>query len=569
MDAADTHIRKEFDASHPEIFPPWTRPLPPSALRYRCKTVQSMPASITLSDLSWSTPDGVRLFDTLNLTFGHERTGIVGRNGVGKTTLLRLIAGVLAPASGRVRVSGTCAMPRWKTTAQPGETIADLFAARSALALLDRAEAGRADAEALARADWTLPARIAAALIRCGIAADPGTPLTALSAGQRTRAVLAAQIFTEPDFLLLDEPTNTLDRAGRQAVTTLIKEWKGGAIVVSHDRALLEEMDAIVELTSLGVTRYGGPYSAYRLRKDTEAQAAQRDLAHAEKVSAETDLRARRAAERKARKDGAGRRTRATGSHPKVLLDAARNRAEASDGTNARLRDRQRTAADAALTTARAAVDRQRAFHMALPSTGLPSARVVLRLDGVTGGYDDDPPVIRDLSLIVTGPERIVIAGPNGSGKTTLLKLMTGELAPRRGTVALPVPWALLDQHVGPLDPARSLRDNFLRLNGGADPHTARAALARFGFRARDALRRAGELSGGERVRAGLACALAAPVPPRLLILDEPTNHLDLDGIAALETALTTYDGAVVAVSHDAAFLKTLAANRTLELPTP
>ncbi len=525
-----------------------------------------MPASVSLSGLSWSTPDGASLFTDLNLTFGPERTGIVGRNGTGKSTLLRLISGDLRPMSGHVQVSGTIALMRQDAMERPEDTIADLFGMRSALDLLDRAEAGFAGADELAEADWTLPARIEAALLRCGLSAEPQTPLVTLSGGQRSRAALAAMILAEPDFLLLDEPTNNLDRDGRSAVIDLIRGWKGGAIIVSHDRELLEEVDAITELTSLGVTRYGGNYSTFRHRKDTELEAAARDLAHAEKTRSDTARRAQQASERKARKDSAGHRGRAKGDQPKILMDAAKGRAEASGGAGARLRDARREAADEVLSVAREKIEILQPLRMDIPPTGLAAGRTVLRLDRVTGGYDADHPVIRDLSLTITGPERVLIAGPNGSGKTTLLKIITGQIAPQSGLVDLPVPFTLLDQHVRLLDPALTLRDNFRHLNPLADTHMAHAALARFGFRAADALRYAGELSGGERLRAGLACALGATPPPMLLILDEPTNHLDLDGIAALEAALAAYDGAVLVISHDTAFLGSLAPDRTIHL---
>lgn len=346
----------------------------------------------------------------------------------------------------------------------------------------------------------------------------------------------------------------------------LIRGWTGGAIIVSHDRELLEDMDAIVELTSLGATRYGGNYSAFRQQKDSELEVAARDLAHAEKGRADAARRAQQATERKARRDSAGQRARAKGDQPKILMDAARDRAEASGGAGARLRDARREAAEEALSAAREKIEVLKPLHMDIPATGLAPGKMVLRLEGVTGGYDPARPVISNLSLIITGPERVVIAGPNGSGKSTLLKLITGQIAPQRGRVELAVPFALLDQHVGVLDPAQTLRENFQRLNPSADAHMAHAALARFGFRAGDALRRAGELSGGETLRAGLACALGALPPPMLLILDEPTNHLDLDGIVALEAALAAYDGAVLAVSHDAAFLKSLAPDRAIHL---
>ncbi|MCR8547203.1 ATP-binding cassette domain-containing protein [Salipiger sp. P9] len=526
-----------------------------------------MSASVSLSGLSWSTPDGTPLFTDLTLTFGSERTGIVGRNGTGKSTLLRLIAGDLRPASGQLRVTGRLAKMRQEGLAHPGETVADLFGARPALDVIDRAEAGHASAAELAEADWTLPARLEAALERCGLPVAPQTPLASLSGGQRSRASLAALIFAEPDMLLLDEPTNNLDRAGRRAVSRLLQGWTGGAIVVSHDRALLEEMDAIVELTSLGATRYGGNYTAFRQQKDLELEAAAEALAHAEKSRSDAARRAQQAAERKARKDGAGQRARARRDQPKILMDAAKERSEASGGAAARLREARQAAAETALAAARERIEVLQPLRMEIPPTGLPAARTVLNLDQVTGGYDPEQPVIRDLSLRVTGPERIVIAGPNGSGKTTLLKLVTGQIPPLRGHVTVPVPFALLDQHVGLLDPDRSLRDNFRALTPAADPHMAHAALARFGFRAGDALRRTGDLSGGERLRAGLACALGTQPPPMLLILDEPTNHLDLDGLSALEAALAAYDGAVLAVSHDAAFVEALAPDRFLTLP--
>lgn len=525
-----------------------------------------MSASVSLSGLSWSTPDGTPLFNDLTLSFGPERTGIVGRNGTGKSTLLRLISGDLIPLSGQVRVSGTIAMMRQEALAHPDDTIADLFGVRPALDLLDRAEAGLADADELVEADWTLPSRIETALLRCGLFAGPQTPLVTLSGGQRSRAALAALILAEPDFLLLDEPTNNLDRAGRKAVLDLIRGWTGGAIIVSHDRELLEAMDAIVELTSLGATRYGGNYSAFRQRKDSELDAAARDLAHAEKSRSDAARRAQQATERKARRDSSGQRARAKGDQPKILMDAAKDRAEASGGAGARLRDARREAAEEALSAAREKIEVLKPLRMDIPATGLATGKTVLRLEGVTGGYDPDRPVISNLSLIITGPERVVIAGPNGSGKSTLLKLITGQIEPQRGLVELAVPFALLDQHVGLLDPAQTLRENFQRLNPSADAHMAHAALARFGFRAGDALRRVGELSGGESLRAGLACALGALPPPMLLILDEPTNHLDLDGIAALEAALDAYDGAVLAVSHDEPFIKSLAPDRTIYL---
>ncbi|NIY73688.1 ABC-F family ATP-binding cassette domain-containing protein [Marivivens donghaensis] len=523
-----------------------------------------MPASISLSRLSWSKPDGSPLFTDLDLTFGTERTGVVGRNGAGKSTLLRLAAGLIAPPSGQVTVSGTLAMMR--QIHDPDVAIADLFDVRPALAVLDRAENGVATAEDIAEADWTLPDRMAAALTRCGLDADLMTPLASLSGGQQTRAALAAVVFAQPDILLMDEPTNNLDRAGRCLVIDLLGSWKGAAVVVSHDRELLEKMDAIVELTSLGASRYGGNYSAYRALKENELAAAESALAHAEKVRDDTALRAREAAERKARKDAAGRKSRVGGSQPKMFHDFEKNRAEASASAGIRLRNVRRAEAEDALTAARQKVEVLTPINMDVASTAMPADKTVLTLRDVSASYMPDKPVIGKLSLTITGPQRIVVSGPNGSGKTTLVKLITGQMPPTSGEVRMHVGWALLDQHLDVIEHGQSLRDTFLARHSGATTQDAHAALARFGFRADDALRDAGEFSGGERLRAGLACVLGGTPPPQLLILDEPTNHLDLAGLEALEAALAAYDGAVLAISHDAAFIHRLAPNRTVVL---
>jgi ATPase subunit of ABC transporter with duplicated ATPase domains len=303
---------------------------------------------------------------------------------------------------------------------QPEETVADLFGATEALAILRRAEAGAATAEELASADWMLEARIAAALDHAELDAQPETRLAALSGGQRTRAGLAALIFAEPDFLMLDEPTNNLDREGRQAVIGLLANWRGGAIVVSHDRELLETVDAIVELTSLGATRYGGNWSQYRDRKTLELAAAQHDLADAEKRVAEVARSAQATAERQARRDRAGKAKAAKGDMPRIIAGGLKQRSEGTSGDNARLAERRRAQALEDAASARDKIEILQPFSVTLPQTGLPASKVVLKIDSVTADHRPDQPILSEFSFDITGPERIAVTGPNGSGKTTL-----------------------------------------------------------------------------------------------------------------------------------------------------
>jgi ATPase subunit of ABC transporter with duplicated ATPase domains len=523
--------------------------------------------SITLSKITWATPDGHTLLSDLDLSFGAERAGLIGRNGVGKTTLLQLVTGDLAPLSGTLTVDGTLGLLRQSVQVAPDETIASLFGIVEALDLLRRAERGEADADALADADWALEARLAAALARLELNAEPETPLAALSGGQRTRAALAALVFSEPDFLLLDEPTNNLDREGRRAVIDLLAGWRSGAIVVSHDRELLDTMEAVIELTTLGATRYGGNWSAYHARKALELSAAHRDLADAEKHAAEVARTMQAIAERKARKDRAGRRKKARGDIPRIMLGAMKQRSELTSGANARLAESRQGQADEAVTVARERVEILQPLTVAVPPTNLAAGKTVLKAEGVTVGYVPDRPVLSDLSFTMTGPERIAVTGPNGSGKTTLLALVTGQLQPWQGNMRVFAEFAMLDQRMSLLDPSLSIRDNFRRINPGADENTCRSALARFMFRADAALQIVGSLSGGQLLRAGLACVLGGAMPPALLILDEPTNHLDIGSIEAVEAGLQAYDGALLVVSHDEPFLEAIGITRRLDFP--
>ncbi|MBW7969142.1 ABC-F family ATP-binding cassette domain-containing protein [Bradyrhizobium sp. BR 10289] len=525
-----------------------------------------MPASIILSNLSLSTPEDRPLLSNIDLTFAAERTGLVGRNGVGKTTLLASICREHVPQAGRVLINGTIGLLRQNVQLRAGATVADLFGVREALKLLRRAERGDASAEDIAVIDWTLEARLASALARVGFDLAPDTELSCLSGGQTTRVRLAALVFAEPDFLLLDEPTNNLDQDGRKAVVDLLAGWRGGAVVVSHDRDLLETMDAIVELTSLGARRYGGNWSAYRTQKAVELAAVRHDLARAEKQLSEIDSKAQEAAERKARKDSGGRKKSAKADMPRILAGARRDRTEDSGGKTAQIAARRRSGAIDALDTARRRLEILQPLSVKLPSTNLPAGREVVWLDRVSAGYSPERAILRDLSLAIVGPERVAIVGPNGSGKTTLLKLIAGEMCPLAGNVRVRPDFALFDQKVSLLDPAISILDNFRRLNPKAGTNECHAALARFMFRADAALQIVGTLSGGQLLRAGLSCVFGGTTPPSLLILDEPTNHLDIESIEAVEAGLTAYDGALLVVSHDEAFLKAVGIARRVEL---
>ena len=522
--------------------------------------------TFTLDALSYTAPDGRRLFEDLSLSAGPGRLAVTGRNGTGKSSLLSILAGELRPTSGSVSVTGRVGLLSQETGDGAGLSVGHLMGVSEGLARLARIEAGIALGDDLDLADWALPARMALALDGMGLAGlPPERPAASLSGGERTRARLAGLLAMETDILLLDEPTNHLDAAGRAQVSAALAAHRGCVVLVSHDRSLLRLADRFLELSGLSPRLFSGDYDAFRALRAAEAEAAVGDLEAARRDLRQAERQARQEAEKAARRARPGKEARRRGE-PKIMMNAVRNWAENSASRRSRTGEALMERAEAAAAEADARVERLNLLAFDLPPSGLPSGRRVLEMQGAGFAWPGGPAVLSGVDLVVTGPERIGLTGPNGAGKSTLLRLACGELAPTAGQVRLSVAAARLDQEASLPAGSASLVDAFRRMNPLASENRARAALATFLFRNTAADKPPGALSGGETLRAALACRLLGDDPPALLVLDEPTNHLDLDSVEALEAALRGYDGALLVASHDADFLDALNLTRRLEL---
>lgn len=512
------------------------------------------------------------IFHNLTMSFDYEKTGLVGDNGIGKTTLIRLLLGQLPPDSGVVHTNGAIGYLPQDFTVRAQDTIAHVLGIEQQLHALHAIQTGvgtSQDQELLdATHTWDIQERTIALFSRLGLAHLALTrKLETLSGGEITRVFLASLLLKNPDFLILDEPTNNLDKKSRQALYDTLHHFNCGMLVISHDRKLLQLMDRIVELSSLGVKSYGGNYNAYVAQKQLEQEAKERQLVDAHQALKKTKKVIQQTKERYDRRVKMGNKLRRTGSVPTIILNARKERSEKTKSKLEQITDKLLEHAHEELKNAREHVERKELLNFQLEVTRVPNAKKVLEINHLTFAYPHCSPMIKDFNLVIVGPERLAIAGPNGSGKTTLLKLITGQLKPNTGTIALGVQKVVyLDQSLSILDSQQTVLENFKRLNPEAKETECRVRLAIFLFSADTVLKKVENLSGGEKIRAALACILMGQQAPQLIMLDEPTNNMDLHSIASIENALKYYKGSLIVVSHDSTFLQNIGIEKEIEL---
>ncbi len=437
-----------------------------------------------------------------------ERVGLLGRNGEGKSTLLKIVAGALRPDSGEVAFESGIRVSR------VGQELPEEVAGTT----LEVVASG---------GHHTTTEEHHAARLCSLLHLDPAQSFATLSGGQKRRALLGRALVSEPDVLLLDEPTNHLDLDHIAQLESMLQRFEGSILFVTHDRAFLQRVATrILELDRGRLTSWACDYETYLQRRDDLLASEEKEWVNLDRKLAQEEEWIRRGIK--------ARRTRNEG----------------------RVRALQRLRAERA-----ARRERVGQVRFAMAEAERSTAKVV-EARGVTFGYGEEAPVVRDFSAVIQRGDKVGIIGPNGCGKTTLLNLLLGRLEPGEGSVKhgarLDIAW--FDQLREQLDPDATVAwsvsggNDFVAL--GDERRHIYAYLKDFLFSEERARQPVSSLSGGERSR--LLLARLFPRPANVLVLDEPTNDLDTDTLELLEARLVEYAGTVLVVSHDRAFLDNL-----------
>jgi|CXWL01.1.fsa_nt_gi ATPase subunit of ABC transporter with duplicated ATPase domains len=496
---------------------------------------------VVAKNLGYTLPTGEVLFDGIELAINKgDRIALVGKNGVGKSTLMKILAGVITSPKGTVDYASAAYVD------QLDEGVGE----RGNLTLMEYLSKSSEEW-------WQIQLHYEKMFGR--ELPDMSRSLKQLSGGEYMRLKLAVATYKEPEILLLDEPTNHLDVSSKEVLRDFIEHFSGGVMVVSHDVHFIDQVAKDVwELSEGKLKRFGGNYQEYLQAKAIEEESRERRLGEAQKELAQSERAMIKEQKRAARSRRTGKKLAGDRSMSTIEKGYFKNKASSSAG-------RRGESIKADIDEAKEKVEANKAKKRKMARLNLVEGETLkgkrlieIRNGTLTVGGTE---LIQEINLTIKFGERILLAGENGSGKTTLVKSILAETSPTiklRGEEVFRMPelsGLYISQRYEQIDRNKSLIENMYLANPGIDMQAARRALGNLLFREKHEVeKKAGSLSGGETAR--LAFAMASVSPVDMLILDEPTNNLDRDTIQIIVDALSQYEGAMLVVSHDIGFLK-------------
>lgn len=519
---------------------------------------------IQANKISYQFDNGEVLFTDISCSLTSRRTGLVGRNGIGKSYLADILAQKRQPSSGHMvgSISFACYSQLPSDLLASSMTIAQFLGYYEVLHAIEQIELGDCDSKwfDIVAEEWQLKEALTKQLLELGLPADPDFSCRRLSGGQLARLQLWKLFQSEVELLILDEPSNHLDYQARLWLVEKMRQFDGYILLISHDRLLLRQMDQIWELSQLGLTQYGGNYDFYYQQKQRERNALERQLDAVRGEQQRLEVQAQKNREKAQQREAQGNKIRKAGSQSKLILDGMKNSAENSVSNRHRNENSRRTMLEQKERSLSERYEqvKQQKLYLEQGAMGRGNA---LNMVAAILPFGRDTPF--NLSLEIGS--KLHLAGGNGCGKSTLLKVLLGELTLQSGELHVNRPVCYLDQHFGLLKLELSLLDNMTLHCKGLLESDARTLLAGIGFRRDSVFRLVSQLSGGEKMKLAMLIVSHQPQSP-ILLLDEPDNHLDLDSKLILAQALNQYQGAFILVSHDQDFVRESGVERIFTL---
>jgi ATPase subunit of ABC transporter with duplicated ATPase domains len=527
---------------------------------------------LTLQDITYIHPNKDLLFIDLDfIVNNHQKIALVGNNGTGKSTLLKILAGELQPSGGLVKADPKPYYVPQLFGQFNDHSVAEALRIDVKLNALREILEGRVTEEnmELLNDDWTIEERCHEALAHWGLAdLDLTQKMEALSGGQKTKVFLAGIDIHRPETVLLDEPSNHLDISGRKLLYDYITRTSNTLVIVSHDRTLLNLLNTVCELSKRGITTYGGNYDFYAEQKMIENDAMNQDVKSKEKALRKAKETAKESIERQQKLDARGKKKQEKAGVPTIMMNTLRNSAENSTSKMKGIHAEKVGNISQELSQLRKELPGIDKMKMDFDNSTLHTGKTLINARDINFGYDDELLWKLPLTFRVTSGERLVIKGANGSGKTTLIRMMLGELHPTSGTLdRATVKTIYIDQDYSLINNTLSVYEQAQQFNSGAlQEHDIKIRLNHFLFTREYWDKSCRALSGGEKMRLMLCSLTISNQAPDIMILDEPTNNLDIQNIEILTNAINEYKGTLLIISHDEYFLKEVNVERVIEL---
>jgi len=527
---------------------------------------------LTLQNISYLHTNRDLLFDKITFTANnHEKIALIGNNGVGKSTLLKIISGELQASDGLLKLDSKPYYVPQIFGQFNHLTIAEALRVEDKLNALKEILEGNVTETNLntLNDDWTIEDRCKEAMLYWQLQdLDFTQKLESLSGGQKTKIFLAGISIHQPQLILLDEPSNHLDLAGRTLLYNFIQDSTGTLIVVSHDRKLLNILNRVYELTKNGITVYGGNYDFYTEQKQIENNALSQDIQSKEKALRKAKEKERETMERQQKLDSRGKKKQEKAGVSRIMMNTLRNNAENSTSKTKSMHAEKIGGISQELQELRSGLPEIDKIKFGLNNADLHHGKTLFTATNINYSYNDDLLWKENINFQILSGERIALKGANSSGKTTLIKIITGILMPKQGNVyAAASKSVYIDQDYSLIDNQLSVFEQAEKFNvSGLQEHDIRMRLNRFLFSQNDLDKSCNSLSGGEKMRLMLCCLTINNESPDLIILDEPTNNLDIQNIEILTAAINEYQGTLIVISHDEYFLEQINIKKTINL---